>query len=193
MRFVFLTAQRFQFFDDRPHQADLEDVRVVQFGRGDTLQARTMIDVRFFKFFKLTIADFLICHEDVVADFHETATITVRVAMLTEFRIVWDIEFVKHLAVRATRVTDRRVRFVTVTAPPVLTAVVIKDSLAVFHATFIAGFFRTYVRLADTQSFGFEQSRPYIRCFGVFVYTELRCTAVASHVHPAHVELHHVA
>src|SRR6188768_136928 len=92
---VGLMAENFKLADNRPQQADLKHIRVTEFGSGDALQARAMVDVRLFKRHELTVSYFLIRHEDIVADFHEPAAVAVRVAVLAEFRIVRCAEIVE--------------------------------------------------------------------------------------------------
>ena len=106
--FVFFAAESLQFFNDGPHQADLEHVRAVNSCRGNALQAAAKVDILFLEWLKTTILKPAVLHEHLVADFHELAAVAGRVCQTEAFGVVLRTEIVKHLTIRAARVADRR-------------------------------------------------------------------------------------
>src|SRR5205085_4198439 len=60
-----------ELLDNRPQQAYLEDIRAVDAGSRDALQAAAEVDVLLGQRLKAAVFETAILHEDLIANFHE--------------------------------------------------------------------------------------------------------------------------
>ena len=152
-----------------------------------------MVDVLLLKLLELPLADLFVRHEDIVTDFHEAATVAVRMAKFAKFRIVRRAKVVEHLAIRATRVTNWRGLRAAIAAPPVFAAVVEEDARTILHTFGRTVFLTTDILHRIAQSGIREESCPYISCFSVFRDAVAVITDVARNVEFAQIKSDNIA
>ena len=147
-----------------------------------------MINIWIFEWLELALGNLAICHKNVVADFHETTTIAVRMTMLAIFWIVRCTKIIKHFAIWTTWITYWCMFWIATTAPPVFATVIKKDSSTVIHTLLVTILLATNVLHAGAQTFFIEQLLPYFRCFGILCDIVFGRTDKARHVQSAHIQ-----
>src|SRR4051812_48904721 len=97
---VLLAGKRFELLDEWPEYADLEDIWVIEGRCGNPLETGTVIDIWLVQGYKYPFRRFFVSHKHIIANFHETATVAVGMAMRAKSGVVLGTKIVEHFRIR---------------------------------------------------------------------------------------------